>query len=1076
MENQPDTSTHKPTNIRNDRDEPNTSSKWIRLLNQTGETIIRKENSKLNFALKIASRLASLFAVFIGLIVLAGWAFDIASFKSVFPNLATMKANTAFAFLLSGTSLWLLQTTSKTQQIIARILAVVVAIIGLLTLSAYLFGLNFNIDQIIFKDSGTVGVPFPGRMSPATAFNFAIIGFSLCFLMKENSRVNRKAQWVAAIAVLISLLALIGYAYGIQSLYRIPPFTSMALHTAFAFYILFIGIVFTQPTQGIMAIIFKRSIGGILARRLIPAALVIPFVIGWFRLKAEHAGYFTTEFGVALSTTFNVTIFVTLVLLVARSLDKTDMERKRMVEELRESEARYRTVIETASDAIITIDQNSKIQFVNSSVEKIFGYTIEELLGQQLTMLMPAHLQDIHLGGLRRYVNTGHRHISWSNVELPGVHKSGQEILLEVSFGEFNKKGQRFFTGTLRDITERKHAEEALRKSQEQFAGIISSAMDAIITIDEEQKIILFNAAAEKMFLCSSNEAMGEPVTRFIPERFRSTHKSHIENFGQTKVTKRSMGSLGAIFGLRTDGEEFPIEASISQFESESKKFYTVILRDITERERAEKRFHQVIEGTPNGMVMVDKEGKIVLVNAQIEKTFDYNRNELLGQSIEILVPRRFHTHHPDYRNNFMSNPTTRPMGAGRDLFGLRKDGTEFPVEIGLNPIETEQGMMVLGTIVDITERKSAEAKLREQTQILDLAPVVILDLNQRIVFWNTGAEMMYGWKQEETVGKLSHNLLQTEFPKSLEEIKSLFLANGFWEGELIHTKKDGERIVVASQWVLHKNDNGEPKAILEINKDITERRQAQEQIQKLNEELEHRVVERTKQLETANKELEAFSYSVSHDLRAPLRAINGFSQALSEDYEDIIDDEGKGYLQEIRNASKDMAQLIDDMLQLARVSRSEIRNEQINLSDMVNAIVNQLQKDNPDHKVTIRIEAGLIAKGDQRLFKIMLSNLLENAWKFTSKRENAEIIFGHEVRDNETVYLIRDNGVGFDMEYADKLFGVFQRLHSVGEFEGTGVGLATVQRILNRHGGRVWAEGKVNHGATFYFTLPIIE
>jgi PAS domain S-box-containing protein len=605
-------------------------------------------------------------------------------------------------------------------------------------------------------------------------------------------------------------------------------------------------------------------------------------------------------------------------------------------------------LLEQTHDAVFVWQPGGVITYWNRAAEELYGYSREEAVGRTSHHL----LQTIHPQATTEFEKSLQREGEWSG-ELKHTVRDGREIIVESRHVLVrDPDGQEFVLETNRDITSRKQAEERLRRSQEQLAGIIGSAMDAVITVDDNQRVILFNGAAERMFLFPAEDAIGQPLDRFIPERFRAAHGQHVRGFGTTHVTRRSMGALGALYGLRADGEEFPIEASISQIESDERKLFTVILRDISERKRAEEA-------------------------------------------------------------------------------------------------------------------------LKEQARILDLAPVLIRDLNGRILFWNTGAQQMYGWSAEEALEKFTHGLFKTEFPRPEEEIKARLLARGHWEGELIHTTKDGRRLVIDSHWVLHRDEHDKPRAILEVNTDITERKQAEREIRRLNEELEQRVANRTAQLQTANKELEAFSYSVSHDLRAPLRHIDGFSQALLEDYADQLDEVARSYLKQVRGATQEMARLIDDLLQLARVSRGELRREEVNLSEQARSVVEELKKANLERNVTITIGDGLKTRGDRRLLRVVLTNLLGNAWKFTSNREEAEVSFGQARQNGESTFFVRDNGAGFDMTYAKKLFGAFQRLHTADEFEGTGIGLATVQRIVSRHGGRVWAESKVNEGATFYFTLP---
>jgi light-regulated signal transduction histidine kinase (bacteriophytochrome) len=256
----------------------------------------------------------------------------------------------------------------------------------------------------------------------------------------------------------------------------------------------------------------------------------------------------------------------------------------------------------------------------------------------------------------------------------------------------------------------------------------------------------------------------------------------------------------------------------------------------------------------------------------------------------------------------------------------------------------------------------------------------------------------------------------------------------------------------------------------------IAEQERVEDQIQKLGEEFDSRVSERTTQLEVVNKELEAFAYSVSHDLRAPLRSIEGFSQILLEDYAHWLDTQGRDYIQRVRSSARRMAQLVDDLLNFSRVTRSEMVRDAVDLTATAQAIVTELGQGQPERQAEFIIAPNLKSNGDARLLRLALDNLMGNAWKFTRKRPRTRIEFGSAQADGQTAYFVRDNGVGFDMAYSDKLFDGFQRLHSPADYEGTGIGLTTVQRIIGRHGGRIWADSAVDQGATFYFTLSTEE
>lgn len=405
-----------------------------------------------------------------------------------------------------------------------------------------------------------------------------------------------------------------------------------------------------------------------------------------------------------------------------------------------------------------------------------------------------------------------------------------------------------------RDITEREQAKRELQESRARLSGIIGSAMDAVISVDAAQRVTMFNAAAEEVFGCPAGEAVGQPLDLFIPERLRQAHRQHVEQFGRTGVTSRVMGPLIPLSGLRATGEEFPIEASISQVEVASQKTYTVILRDITEQQRA-------------------------------------------------------------------------------------REALEYQA-----------------------------AALRERTESL---------------------------------------------------------------------------------------------------------KQVQEQLRVFNTQLELRVQDRTSELSVANKEMESFTYSVAHDLRAPLRHIDAFSKILIEDFSAALPPEARQYLENVRNRSRHMSQLVDDLLNLARVGRQELKRETTSLGRLVDEVVADLKRESQNRQIEWRIQPLPALECDPGLMRLVFANLISNAVKYTRPRAVAVIEIGVLQTKSGTTIFVRDNGVGFDMKYIDKLFGVFQRLHRAEDFEGTGVGLAIVERVVRKHGGCVWAEAAIDKGAVFYFSLP---
>ncbi|MBX3032716.1 MAG: PAS domain S-box protein [Bdellovibrionaceae bacterium] len=489
---------------------------------------------------------------------------------------------------------------------------------------------------------------------------------------------------------------------------------------------------------------------------------------------------------------------------------------------------------------------------------------------------------------------------------------------------------------------------------------------------------------------------------------------------------------------------------------------------------------HDFLENALDASVAINEKQQVVFWNQQAEKIFGYTKAEALGQIMaNLIVPLPMREAHRQGMAHFLKTGQGPILGRRIEVTALRKNGSEFPIELTISALASEDGWLFYSFIRDITNRRKKENLIRESERrfrlMADMAPVMI---------WVTGRDQHCTWCNQCWLDFTGRTLEQEKgtgwadgvHPEDLERCLEIY-GKAFEERRDFTLEYRLRRHDGQYRWLLARgtplyDENDEFSGYVGSCVDLHDQKEAQETLRRTHDELEHLVQERTIALTSANHELESFSYSVSHDLRTPLRAIAGFSQALEEDYGKVLDQEALHYLRRIRSGTERMANLIDDLLGLSRISRTPMSRQELDLSAMVKEVTEELRAEQPGRAVTFVIQPDVRAFADAGLCLVILENLLHNAWKYTSKHAEARIEFGFFEQDGEKIYFVRDDGAGFAMEYANRLFGAFQRLHTEEEFSGSGIGLATVRRVVHRHGGRIWAEAALEQGATFYWTL----
>ena len=759
-------------------------------------------------------------------------------------------------------------------------------------------------------------------------------------------------------------------------------------------------------------------------------------------------------------------------------------DRKQTEDELKDSEARYRYLFEQNPAPMLIYELGSlSMLAVNDAFVAHYGYSKTEALALHLTDLYPLSEKKA-IADLTKKLH-GHAYVG----EWHHLKKDGTLIAIEARSHEFSFEGRNSRIAVIIDVTERRQVEEALQKSEELYRTLFENTGTATVMIEENTIISLANAEFERLSQYSKQEIEGkkswadfvfkEDLDRMREQYFRRREKR------ATALTQYEFRFVPRDGNIRT------ILLTIDVIPGTKRSAASLL--DITKRKltdealRESERQISLIYDTVGDIIFnvkVEKEGSysFTSVNRCFLSTTGLQASQIIGRRVQDIIPE------PSLSlalEKYSESIRTKKIVRWEEI-------SEYPTgrligEVSIAPVFDDASNCVglVGSVHDITEHKRIEGALRQSEQRYKQLLESITDYTYSVeICGGRPVNTIHGFGCERVTGYTPSDYsanpqlwLQMVHPDDRNIVEHY--ADPLCEGKeipalehrIVH--KDGSIIWVRNTYVLKRDADGKVVGYDGLISDITERKQAEEEIHRLNAELEERVIKRTAQLEAANKELEAFSYSVSHDLRAPLRHASGYVDLLLKRNKADLSEKGQHYLNAIADSVHQMGMLIDELLQFSRTGRTEMRQSNSDMNKIVQEALESLHPETTPRKVEWIIGELPSVFCDKAMLKLVWVNLLSNAFKFTRTRESARIEIGAREENTEFVFFVRDNGVGFDMQYAHKLFGVFQRLHSMEEFEGTGIGLANVRRIISRHEGRTWAEAEPDKGATFYFTLP---